>query len=81
MLIQTFGHISMHLNMYGGPGAQMDSYTPSVKSSKLTSRDLQRFPDTANRICIIQRLQVLLRVFGCLGTALVLYEEAKMTIC
>ena len=33
--------------MYGGPGAQMESYTPAVKSSKLTSRDLQRSPDTA----------------------------------
>jgi hypothetical protein len=37
----------MHVNMYGGPGAQMESYTPAVKGSKLTSRDLQRSPDTA----------------------------------
>ena len=32
--------------MYGGPGAQVESYTPAVKSSKLTSRDLLRSPDT-----------------------------------
>ena len=40
----------MHLNMYGGPGAQMGSWAPAVKSSKLSSRDLQRSPDTAKHL-------------------------------
>ena len=69
--------------MYGGPGAQMGSYTPAVKSSKLTSRDLQRSPDTAKHSYMHYTTfaGVIVCVFGCLGTPLVLFEEAKMTIC
>ena len=37
----------MHLNMYGGLGAQMESSPLLSKAPKLTSRDLQRSPDTA----------------------------------
>ena len=48
MLIQAFGYLSMHVNMYGGPGAQMASYTPAVKSSKL----LQKSPDTTKHLYV-----------------------------
>ena len=37
----------MHLNIVWRPWCPDGVITPAVKSSKLTSRDLQRSPDTA----------------------------------
>ena len=50
MLLEAFGRIRMHLNMYGGLGAQMGSCAPAVKSTKLSARDLQRSPDPAKQL-------------------------------